>query len=91
MGGFFAACICQGEHARTYHCDHPYAIRILSRAWSDRKPYHPASHGALQDMLKAAKGRHRVPHARSSANSRSTARTGLASAVVSFSGSAISS
>ena len=51
-------------NARGRGCDHPHAIRILSRAWlrviwrswTDRKPYDPAQHRALQTMLKAAGG-----------------------------------
>ncbi len=50
--------------ARSRGCDHPHAIRILSRAWLrviwrawiDRKPYDPALHGGLQTMLKTAGG-----------------------------------
>lgn len=50
--------------ARGRGCDHPHAIRILSRAWLrilwrawiDRKPYDPALHGGLQIMLKTAGG-----------------------------------
>lgn len=50
--------------ARGRGCDHPHAIRILSRAWLrviwrawiDRKPYDPASHGGLQTVLKTAGG-----------------------------------
>jgi transposase len=50
--------------ARARGCDHPHAIRILSRAWvrvlwrawTDRKPYNPALHGGLQNLLKAAGG-----------------------------------
>ena len=50
--------------ARSRGCDHPHAIRILSRAWlrvlwrawTDRKPYDPALHGGLQTMIKAAGG-----------------------------------
>ena len=50
--------------ARARGCDHPHAIRILARAWLrviwrawiDRKPYDPASHGGLQTMLKAVGG-----------------------------------
>ena len=50
--------------ARGRGCDHPHAIRILSRAWLrvlwrawvNRKPYDPASHGGLQSMLKTAGG-----------------------------------
>ena len=45
-------------------CDHPHAVRILCRAWVrviwrawvERKPYDPAHHGALQNMLKTAGG-----------------------------------
>jgi len=51
-------------NARSRGCDHPHAIRILSRAWLrviwrawiDRKPYDPAVHGGLQTMLKTAGG-----------------------------------
>lgn len=50
--------------AKVRGCDHPHAIRILARAWLrviwrawiDRKPYDPALHGGLQTMLKAAGG-----------------------------------
>jgi len=50
--------------ARGRGCDHPHAIRILSRAWlrviwrawTDRKPYDPSLHGGLQTMLKTAGG-----------------------------------
>ncbi|MGV1446107.1 IS110 family transposase [Klebsiella pneumoniae] len=50
--------------ARARGCDHPHAIRILSRAWlrviwrawTDRKPYDPALHGRAQLFLKAAGG-----------------------------------
>jgi transposase len=50
--------------AKARGCDHPHAIRILSRAWlrviwrawTDRKPYDPASHGGLQTALKTAGG-----------------------------------
>ncbi len=50
--------------ARGRGCDHPHAIRILSRAWLriiwrawiDRKPYDPSLHGGLQTMLKTAGG-----------------------------------
>jgi len=50
--------------ARARGCDHPHAIRILSRAWlrviwrawTDRKPYDPALHGGAQLVLKAAGG-----------------------------------
>jgi hypothetical protein len=51
-------------NARSRGCDHPHAVRILSRAWLrviwrawiDRKPYDPAAHGGLQTMLKTAGG-----------------------------------
>ena len=50
--------------ARARGCDHPHAIRILARAWLrviwrawvDRKPYDPAKHGALQSFLETAGG-----------------------------------
>lgn len=50
--------------ARARGCDHPHAVRILCRAWVriiwrawvQRKPYDPAHHGALQNMLKTAGG-----------------------------------
>jgi len=50
--------------ARARGCDHPHAIRILSRAWlrviwrawTDHKPYDPALHGGAQLMLKTAGG-----------------------------------
>jgi transposase len=50
--------------ARGRGCDHPHAIRILSRswlrviwrAWTDHKPYDPALHGGLQTLLKTARG-----------------------------------
>ena len=50
--------------ARARGCDHPHAIRILSRAWlrviwrawTDRKPYDPALHGGAQSLLKTAGG-----------------------------------
>ena len=50
--------------AKARGCDHPHAIRILSRAWlrviwrawTDRKPYDPALHGGAQTLLKAARG-----------------------------------
>ena len=45
-------------------CDHPHAVRILSRAWlrviwrawTDRKPYDPVLHGGAQMVLKTAGG-----------------------------------
>lgn len=51
-------------NARARGCRHPHAVRILARAWLrviwrawlDRKPYDPASHGGLQAMLKTAAG-----------------------------------
>jgi transposase len=50
--------------ARARGCDHPHAIRILSRAWLrviwrawvDRKPYDPTQHRAAQMLLKTAPG-----------------------------------
>lgn len=50
--------------AKARGCNHPHAIRILARAWLrviwrawiDRKPYDPALHGGLQTMLKTAEG-----------------------------------
>jgi transposase len=50
--------------ARGRGCDHPHAIRILARAWLrvlwrawvDRKPYNPALHGGLQSLLKPTAG-----------------------------------
>ena len=50
--------------ARARGCDHPHAIRILSRAWlrviwrawTDHKPYDPTRHGGAQLMLKTAGG-----------------------------------
>ena len=44
-------------------CDHPHAVRILARAWAhiiwrcwqDNVPYNPATHGALQTLLKQDK------------------------------------
>jgi transposase len=50
--------------ARARGCDHPHAIRILSRAWLrviwrawvDRKPYDPSQHRAAQRLLKTASG-----------------------------------
>jgi transposase len=50
--------------ARGRGCDHPHAIRILSRAWLrviwrawiDRKPYDPARHGGARLVLKTAGG-----------------------------------
>ena len=50
--------------ARARGCDHPHAVRILARAWLrvlwrawiDRKPYDPTQHRAAQLLLTAAKG-----------------------------------
>jgi transposase len=50
--------------AKARGCDHPHAIRILARAWlrviwrawTDRKPYDPALHGAAQSLLRTAGG-----------------------------------
>jgi transposase len=50
--------------ARARGCDHPHAIRILARAWLrviwrawvDRKPYDPARHHAAQLLLKTTGG-----------------------------------
>ena len=50
--------------ARGRGCDHPHAIRILARAWlrviwrawNDRKPYDPARHGGARLVLKTAGG-----------------------------------
>lgn len=50
--------------ARARGCDHPHAIRILARAWlriiwrawTDRKTYDPAQHRAAQLLLQTAGG-----------------------------------
>jgi transposase len=50
--------------ARARGCDHPHAIRILARAWVrvlwrawiDRKPYDPAIHGAARALLQPSEG-----------------------------------
>lgn len=50
--------------ARARGCKHPHAIRILARAWLrviwrawiDRKPYDPALHGGFNNVLKTAGG-----------------------------------
>ena len=50
------------RRARTRGCDHPHAVRILARAWIrvlwrawiDRKPYHPAAHRAFQALTQAS-------------------------------------
>jgi transposase len=50
--------------ARARGCDHPHAIRILARAWlrviwrawTDRKPYDPTEHRAAKALLQTAAG-----------------------------------
>ena len=50
--------------ARARGCDHPHAIRVLARAWlrviwrawTDRKPYDPTLHGGAQLLLKTEGG-----------------------------------
>jgi transposase len=50
--------------ARARGCDHPHSIRILARAWvrvlwrawTDRKPYDPAQHRTAQRVLITAEG-----------------------------------
>jgi transposase len=50
--------------ARARGCDHPHAVRVLSRAWlrviwrawTDRKLYDPALHGGAQLLIKSAGG-----------------------------------
>lgn len=50
--------------ARSRGCDHPHAIRVLSRAWlrvlwrawTDRKPYDPALHGGAKALLPTPAG-----------------------------------
>jgi transposase len=50
------------EQARTRGCRHPHAIRILARAWirvlwrawADRRPYDPSQHNAAASFLNAA-------------------------------------
>jgi len=50
--------------ARARGCDHPHAVRILARAWvrvlwrawMDRKPYDPTQHRAAQLLVNAAGG-----------------------------------
>jgi hypothetical protein len=52
------------NRARARGCDHPHAVRILARAWvrviwrawTDRKPYDPTRHGAAQLLTKLAGG-----------------------------------
>jgi transposase len=51
-------------NAKARGCDHPHAIRILARAWlrviwrawTDRKPYDPSQHRAAQTLLQTAGG-----------------------------------
>jgi transposase len=51
-------------NARARGCDHPHAVRILARAWlrvlwrawTDRKTYDPARHRAAELLLKTARG-----------------------------------
>jgi transposase len=58
----WAACVYAKARARG--CDHPHAVRILARAWlrviwrawTDRKTYDPAQHRAAQLLLKTAGG-----------------------------------
>jgi len=60
--GAWAAGVCARAGARG--CDHPHAVRILSRAglrvirraWTDRKPCDPALHGSAQLALGTAGG-----------------------------------
>jgi transposase len=52
------------DKAKARGCDHPHAVRILARAWlrviwrawRDRKTYDPAQHRAAQLLLKTAQG-----------------------------------
>jgi hypothetical protein len=52
------------NRARARGCDHPHAVRVLARAWvrviwrawTDRKPYDPTRHGAAQLLTKLAGG-----------------------------------
>jgi transposase len=51
------------NNARARGCDHPHAVRILARAWvrviwrawMDRKPYDPTRHRAAQLLAKSAR------------------------------------
>jgi transposase len=51
-------------NARARGCDHPHAVRILARAWirvlwrawTDRKPYDPTLHRGAQTLLNTATG-----------------------------------
>jgi transposase len=50
--------------AKARGCDHPHAVRILARAWlrvlwrawTDRRPYDPSQHRGAQLLLKTVKG-----------------------------------
>ena len=50
------------RRARGQGCDHPHAIRVLARAWlrilwrawTDRRPYDPERHAAAQTLIRAA-------------------------------------
>ena len=50
------------RRARGRGCDHPHAIRVLARAWlrilwrawTDRRPYDPERHAAAQTLIRAA-------------------------------------
>jgi transposase len=50
--------------AKARGCDHPHAVRILARAWlrviwrawQDRKPYNPAQHSGAQRLLQTTGG-----------------------------------
>ena len=52
------------QRARARGCDHPHAVRILARAWIrvlwrawvDRKPYDPNTHRAFQALVEPAQG-----------------------------------
>ena len=52
------------QRARARGCDHPHAVRILARAWIrvlwrawiDRKPYDPSTHRAFQALTKPVQG-----------------------------------
>ena len=52
------------QAARARGCDHPHAIRILARAWlrviwrawTDRKPYDPSLHGGAREIAAAQGG-----------------------------------
>ena len=56
----WAADVCR--RARGRGCDHPHAIRILARAWvrilwrawTDRRPYDPERHAAAQTLIRPA-------------------------------------